>query len=523
MNSGVSKRRKQYRPRVAVALALFTFALTSSWSGGATVSPDSGSGSPSIKAGFAERDISPTIGMEIPGGYTKEFHKSFHDPCKVRVALFDDGKQQVVLIGVDALMLSRDVVLQSRKRILDAYGIKPEAVMIGASHSHSSGPTGMVQPHQYDGAPKDIQNLAYKESSMADQEYLRKITEEIVRGVGEAEAACVPAQLGFGSGTEAGVSFNRRFLMKSGATWTHPGAMNPDIVKPAGPIDPQVGVIGAWDLHGKLLGTVVNFACHATTNPGGISANWPYYLERTIQGAMHSDAPVVFLQGACGDITQVDNLNPYRRPGAEEWAQLVGASVGAEAVKVLVGIARTQDARLAVRQKVWPINRRVPSAEHVAQARTIVEKGKPQGDVTIWKYAKEILLENYLSSADPAVEVEVQAIQIGPAVFVSNPAELFVDYGLEIKRASGFPFTFVVELADGCVGYVPTQEAFGPHGGGYETRLTSYSNLEITAGQQFTSTGIALISEMTPDARPEPPKLRGQVPWPAGDVPPQVN
>jgi hypothetical protein len=45
--------------------------------------------------------------------------------------------------------------------------------------------------------------------------------------------------------------------------------MNPDIIDYAGPIDPQVGVLGAWDEQGKLLGTIVNFSCHATTNPAG--------------------------------------------------------------------------------------------------------------------------------------------------------------------------------------------------------------------------------------------------------------
>ena len=68
-------------------------------------------------------------------------------------------------------------------------------------------------------------------------------------------------RLGIAVGHENQVSFNRRFVMKDGRHQTHPGKGNPDIVRPAGPTDPDVGVIAVQDKSGDMLVVKSDFVC----------------------------------------------------------------------------------------------------------------------------------------------------------------------------------------------------------------------------------------------------------------------
>jgi neutral ceramidase len=491
-----------------------------------------------LKVGFAERDITPAIGMQMAGDYVPTFVQGFHDACKVRAVVFEDGTKTVALVGVDVLAMPESVVRAARDKIVSQCGIPAEAVMIGAAHNHSGGPVGLVQPGEYDGASEFVRKLAYQESQVADKDYLNRVAREIANAVHESYINRAPACCGSASGFEDKVAFTRQFHMSNGLTYTHPGQGNPDIVKPAGATDPQVGVLGVWSPQGRFLGCVVNYTCHATTNPGSgldASANWIYYMEKVIRGAMGGNAVVVFLQGAAGNVTQVDNLSPYEYPENTPWAEFVGGRVGAEVVKTLLTVVPGSFGPLETRSATLQIPRRAPSAAHVREAYGIVKQGQDPKDRRPWIFAKETVLLDYKIKTQPVVPVELQAIQVGPTLFLANPAELFCQAGLDIKAGSHFPQTYVVSYANGAVGYVPTEDDFGPHGGGYESQLTSYSNLAITASSQIVKHTSELMSSLHPGPVPAPkkhlpftrtplnPGSLSPHPWSYGDVPPEVD
>ena len=243
---------------------------------------------------------------------------------------------------------------------------------------------------------------------------------------------------------------------------------------------------------------------------------------------MGEQAVVVFMGGDSGDVTQVDNRSPYAiKQSGEVNSRLVGGRVGAEAREGFAvgvgwaGLARAAGGRVESAHDQAPRS----AARARCPAREIVTSDVTPANQTQWTFAKETLLLDWLVSKEPTVPVEVQAIQIGPAILLSCPAEYFCQYGLDIRAGSKFPLTFPVSLANDCVGYVPTEEALSPTGGGYETRLTSYSNLEPTAGRQIANALIGLAGHFQPGAIPTPPPLPASkgTTWSYGDVPPELD
>ena len=477
-----------------------------------------------MKVGLATADITPPIGAEKPGGFTKAHNRGLHDRLYVKAMVLDDGAKRAAIVSVDALSLKASIVRSARQAARELCGIPESHIMCAATHTHSGGPIVGANATDFEHAsdPGFCRHLAIECSVTPDPDYVRHVTRQIANAVALADRAKAPALLAVGVGRESNVTFNRRFRMRSGRQVTHPGKGNPDIIGPAGPVDPDVGVLSAWTPDGRFLGGIVNFACHCTTMAGGaISADWPYFLNQTIRRVMGFESTVLFLNGPCGDISQIDNMSLRESETGEKWARRVGQTVAAEAVKVLSHAELAKLLPVDVTHETIQIPTRQVPPERVQQALALLKSDAPTDHE--WLFARDTVLLSEMNKIEPTVKCEIQAIQVGPAVLVSDPAEYFAQFGLDIKAASPFPYTLVVEQANGCIGYVPTAAAMGESGGGYETRMALSSKLVPEAGESIAQTSLNVIRSLTPSRPPEPAEPGSSTPWAMGAAGPDAT
>lgn len=476
-----------------------------------------------MQAGFFETDITPPIGTERAGSYVKFYLESIHDPLKVRAAVFDNGKKKVALVGIDTCYIGFDTVKEVQDEIFKRCGIPPENIIIGASHTHNGAALAcMVSPEVQKKMPTEALELIVNGASAPSPGYREWVVKQIITAITLADSGKEDALLSTGIGHENACVFNRRFRLKDGRSFTHPGKCNPDIIEPAGPVDPDVGVISAWRKDGSFIGCVVNYACHGTCGAGlSASADWINYMQETVRKVMGTDTGLVFLNGACGDITQVNNLAHSNDYGLQMAKQL-GTRVGAEVVKVLAGAQPLELNEIGTACRTLELKRRAPSKASVRKSRETLQAASPDSRETKVVFARERIIADSLCKLDPVARVPVCAIKIGNAVFVSNSAEYFTAFGMQIKKSSKFEYTFVVSLANGISGYVPTKESFARTGGGYETVLTGYSNLEIDAGDKIADASTQLINKMKPEKIKTEAKPAGKL-WEYGTFGPDLE
>lgn len=417
-----------------------------------------------LRAGFAEIDITPPIGTMKIGWKRILVSERVLDPLFARTAIIESDSAKIAFIQLDTLCIRWTQVSDIRRRIAETYGFPGQSVMVAATHNHA-GPA-----------------VANCGDVPRDDGYVEAMVQRVVSMFGQALDGLQTVELGFGSGFEFNVGYNRRVIMRDGTVRTHGTFKDPNALCMEGPIDPEVFVLAARKGGDGLLGAVVNFACHPAHHGGGtdLSGGFPGVLA----GIMRSrGCPVTLsLDGASGNIAALDPT----RANAEVTKEEAGARLADDVSRVLGGMEFSSKAKIGSSSRTIRLPfRRVTEEERAGRIRGA------QRFIDSAIYDREmprVIDRMRRMGTQPA---EVQVIRIGGCAFAGIPAEYFVQLGLRIKEQAYPVHALVVGQANGMVGYVPHKEAF--QRGGYETTLCDSSRLAPEAGDLLADCAVELI------------------------------
>jgi hypothetical protein len=181
-----------------------------------------------------------------------------------------------------------------------------------------------------------------------------------------------------------------------------------------------------------------------------------------------------------------------QRARREYTLESVAADVAAAAMEAHGRIRYFDWVPLVMEESLLECGVRMPSAEEVAAAKEFMktfEGKKPKNVPEV--YARETVL---LSQMPPTRELKIQALRIGSLGIGTIPNETYGSTGLYIKKTSPLVDSFVVELANGCEGYIPPPELHPL--GGYTCWRARTACLEPQAERQISDRVLELLSSV---------------------------
>jgi len=435
-----------------------------------------------LTAGIAVIDITPPVGYRMSGYFHERLSDGILNPLHAKAIVLRQGEESAALVFCDIIGLSPDVSSRARTQAPEKTGIPSANILIAATHTHT-GPLyfGALRKHLHDAA------VARHGSDPCEKlDYPSELVNKLVNVISEANASVKPFRMEAGVAEQRDLSFNRRFHMKDGSVRFNPGVLNPDIVRPAGPIDTDVGMVffRAAD-SSSIDAALVNFALHLDTVGGTkYAADYPFYIEQSLRQKYGNKLTLLFGTGTCGDINHIDVTKKQRLK-----TDYIGRTL-AETVKAKAEHLKTvKEPALAVRSEIVNVPLQHYGPKKVAWARENIKKvGTRELSFLEQVEAYKILAVEMRRGKTIPLEVQVFRLSRDVAV-IGLPGEVFVDLGLAIKRASPFPITLVIELCQDAPGYIPTKKAFAE--GSYET---VNSRIEPGGGEMMVDAAIRLTA-----------------------------
>jgi hypothetical protein len=389
-----------------------------------------------LKVGTAKVNITPPLGCQMAGYSGRDRgSETIADELYAKALVFDDGASQAAIITNDLIGMESSFVERVRSMIESETHIPAENVMISCSHTHF-GPE--VRATRLE-SPSDI--------------YPDLLAQKLTTVTQLAQQGLQSARIGASIGVADNVSYNRHTLLPNGKAKTSYIRPEPDSDLTFGPYDPTLRVLRVDNSGGDLTASLIHFACHPVTTTDRmytLSADYPGYAMEVVE--KQEGGVCLFGLGCAG------NIVPIQRQG--KFPQLIGRTIGGEAVKVLQWTDTTDALKLNV--------------AHQNLSLTLREavNGKTTEDI----------------------DLQCIALQGGVAdsiYFVGLPGEIFVEFGFDIVNRANCANVFVMSMTNGSIGYIPIEIAYEQ--GGYES---GSSRFRPGCGEQVADVAVDLLNRM---------------------------
>ena len=449
-----------------------------------------------IKIGFATRGITPPRPALIQGQMHIRIGKSSVDPLITSVLAIEgsrpDGTEDAaVIVSLDVALISKPLQDQVRARLRSLLPkLPPEKVFLTATHTHTS---VVYESGAYPMPEGDL---------MTPEECRSFLAERASEAVVEAWNSLAPCRIARSFG-HAVVAHNRRPVYADGTAQMYGAASRKDFRWIEGPEDHSLDMLFVWDAKGSLIGTLLDIPCPAQVveNLEEWSADFWHEIREDFKTRFGHPVWVMPMCGAAGDQSPhfiFDNKQEeemrIRRSVTER--QEIALRVGEAAARALA-CTKPIDGPIVLAHDVHQFNlppRRILKQErdwHQAQYNWSIKQMDPQ---LWWPKRLKNIVDQYDGKVTPdPVPVEMHAIRLADAVIVTNPFELYTDYGYQIKARSPAGQTFLSQLTAGSDMYLPTQR--GVVGGGYGS-IPVVSLVGPDGGQELVERSLKAIEQL---------------------------
>lgn len=431
-----------------------------------------------LHCGFAKCDITPELGMGIPGYFENRLNQGVLDPLFAKAVVFESEGEAFAAVVLDSIHIERPAVNDIRRKAQEMCGIDAENIFAWATHTHTGGPVGAIQPRS------------------ERKKYYNFITTQAAQAIADAYSKMRPVKVGSASGEVKNCAFIRRFIRKDGTSVMIPKPNDPNVIGPEGYPDETFTVARIEDAEsGKVMGFLSSYGMHLDTVTGNlISADYPAQLQAKINEKYGEDVMSIFFTGPCGNTNHFDMDDMSTRDGTTMRFRI--------AEKLFKEFERLQDkivcdkCGLTVKSKRILLPLRTVNDEQIKWAEDILA-GK---DNTYYEkrfhmdcFAKAIVAIS--ERIDETVEIEIGVFKIGELTLISWPGEMFVEFGRAVREAFPDENIIIGELSGGSViCYICTQEAH--RRGSYEPMAVNQWCLESDGGNKIVGATLEILKKL---------------------------